>query len=49
MKIRCPGCDVELEERQLREQAEHMVEHHPEIVAERRAEAERLAGWEDAD
>jgi hypothetical protein len=32
---KCPGCDLELPEGDVRAQKEHMEEHHPEIIAER--------------
>lgn len=43
---RCPGCGIELPAADLIAQSEHLTAHHPEIVAERRAEAARWAGWE---
>jgi hypothetical protein len=44
-KVRCPGCELELEESDMRAQAAHMSAEHPEIVAERLAEAARWDGW----
>jgi hypothetical protein len=44
-KIKCPGCDLELEEDELREQVVHMDAEHPEIVAQRRAESAAWDGW----
>lgn len=47
--IPCPGpaCEVLLDEDDLVLQAEHMTRFHPNIIAERRAEAARWDGWED--
>lgn len=45
--VQCPGCELELPERDLAAQVAHMQTHHPDVVTERRAESERWAGWED--
>ena len=46
MMIKCPGCDLELDEDDLAEQDAHMTANHADIIAERRAEAARWDGWE---
>lgn len=33
--IRCPGCDLELPEDDVRAQKAHLESRHPEIIAER--------------
>ncbi len=45
--IACPGCGLELDEYDFAEQEAHMTAEHPDIVAERRAEAARWDGWEE--
>jgi hypothetical protein len=45
--VKCPGCDLVLDEDEVIEQMEHMTAHHPEIVAARREAAARFDGWED--
>lgn len=45
--IRCPGCELELAEDDLRGQEVHMIGRHPELVAERLAESARWDGWVD--
>ena len=40
--IKCPGCDLMLPEDDTKAQVAHMDEFHPDIVAKRREEAERL-------
>lgn len=44
-KIKCPGCPLKLAEDDVRGQMEHMDKMHPDIIAARRAGAERLMGW----
>lgn len=43
-----PACDLLLDEDDMADQMFHMISFHPEIVAERRKEAARWDGWEDA-
>lgn len=45
-KSKCPGCPLELPDDDLASQMRHMSSEHPEIIAERRAEAARWDGWE---
>jgi hypothetical protein len=45
--VQCPGCDLALAEDDIYGQMSHMVEEHPDIVSQRRAEAARWDGWED--
>jgi hypothetical protein len=47
--MKCPGpdCDVEIDDDDLFAQSQHMEEHHPEIIEERRREVERWDGWEN--
>lgn len=45
--MQCPGCDLELPDDEILAQMQHMETAHPEIIAERRAEAARWDGWED--
>lgn len=33
--VKCPGCDLELPESELRAQVTHVSENHPEIVSRR--------------
>jgi len=40
--IKCPGCDLMLPEDDLQAQVEHMDEFHPDIVAKRLEEVDRL-------
>jgi len=35
LKIKCPGCDLEVDELDLKAQVEHMNKVHPKIVEER--------------
>jgi hypothetical protein len=42
----CPGCGLELPEDDLAAQSAHMQTEHPEIIAERVAEAAKWDGWE---
>ncbi|OGE83731.1 MAG: hypothetical protein A3B23_02055 [Candidatus Colwellbacteria bacterium RIFCSPLOWO2_01_FULL_48_10] len=43
--VKCPGCPLELSENDMAAQRAHMDTQHPEIVAKRLAEVERLRGW----
>jgi len=45
--VKCPGCDLTLAEDDVYGQMRHMTASHPEIIAERCAEAARWDGWED--
>lgn len=45
--VKCPGCDLRLPEEDFPRQAAHLLDEHPEIVAERRAEDKRWDGWVD--
>ena len=43
----CPACGHLAHADDLRAQAAHMTERHPDIVAARRAESARWDGWEN--
>lgn len=43
--VKCPGCEVFMDEADMLGQAEHMLANHPEIIAERMKEDARLDGW----
>lgn len=46
--IKCPGCDLELDEEDFNEQTAHMLAEHPDILAQRAVEDHRkLDGWEN--
>jgi hypothetical protein len=45
--VKCPGCELELPEDDIRAQIAHMNAAHPDLVAKRQAEAARWDGWED--
>ncbi len=45
--IKCPGCELVVDEDDFAEQEAHMLAEHPDIVAKRQAEAARWDGWED--
>ena len=47
--IKCSECGLELPVDDLRRQMAHMDKFHPEVVARRQAEAERLMGWANDD
>jgi hypothetical protein len=46
--IKCPECDLYLDEDDFEAQRLHMADKHPEVVEERLAETRRFDGWEDS-
>lgn len=46
--IKCPVCSLKLPEADLVAQRAHMESEHPEMIEQRRREAARWDGWEDA-
>jgi hypothetical protein len=45
--IKCPSCDLYLDEEDFEAQRLHMAREHPEVVEERLAESKKWDGWED--
>jgi sarcosine oxidase delta subunit len=51
-EIKCPGCDLELDEEDFAEQEAHMLAEHPDIVEQRLVESHftrdpATGKWED--
>lgn len=47
--VKCPVCGVELPVGDIEAQMRHMDKQHPEVVAKRVAEADRLKNWATGD